>query len=120
MFLANVVNSGEKIGIGEAAITALLGYVVVFFGLILLMIVVIILGKIMVAATAKKTAAAPAAPAPAAAPAAPAAKPAPGTAGEIKLYDTPDKEAAMIMAIVANKMGKPLNELRFKSIKEVK
>ena len=45
---------------------------------------------------------------------------APGTAGEVKLYDVPDKEAAMIMAIVANKMQKPLNELRFKSIKEVK
>ena len=121
MFLANVVASGEKVGIGEAAITALLGYAVVFLGLVLLMIVVIILGKIMVSVNGKK-AAAPAAPVPAAtaAPAAPAAELAPGTAGEIKLYDTPDKEAAMIMAIVANKMGKPLNELRFKSIKEVK
>ena len=36
------------------------------------------------------------------------------------LYDTPDRDAAMIMAIVADQMGKPLNELRFKSIKEVK
>ena len=45
---------------------------------------------------------------------------APGTAGELKLYDTDPRDAAMIMAIVANKMGKPLNELRFKSIKEVK
>ena len=27
---------------------------------------------------------------------------------------------AMLMAIVANQMGKPLNELRFISIKEVK
>ena len=30
------------------------------------------------------------------------------------------RDAAMIMAIVANKLQKPLNELRFKSIKEVK
>ena len=45
---------------------------------------------------------------------------APGTAGQLKLYDTPPKTAAMIMAIVANQMGKPLNELRFISIKEVK
>ena len=120
MFLATVAASGEKIGIGEAAITALLGYVVVFVGLALLMFVVIIMGKIMVASKAKKTAAAPA---PAAAPAAapvPEGKPAPGSAGQLKLYDTPDRDAAMIMAIVANKMGKPLNELRFKSIKEVK
>ena len=46
--------------------------------------------------------------------------PAPGSAGKLKLYDTPDKEAAMIMAIVANQMSRPLNELRFISIKEVK
>ncbi|NCE65913.1 hypothetical protein D1159_15330, partial [Pseudoflavonifractor sp. 524-17] len=55
-----------------------------------------------------------------AAPAAPSAPPAPGSAGQIRLYDVPDKEAAMLMAIVADKMGKPLNELRFKSMKEVK
>ena len=45
---------------------------------------------------------------------------APGSAGQLKLYDVPPKTAAMIMAIVANQMGKPLNELRFISIKEVK
>ena len=45
---------------------------------------------------------------------------APGTAGQLKLHDVPPKTAAMIMAIVANQMGKPLNELRFISIKEVK
>ena len=53
--------------------------------------------------------------------AAPAAAPvAPGTAGQLKLHDVEPKTAAMIMAIVADKMGKPLNELRFISIKEVK
>ena len=56
--------------------------------------------------------------APVAAPAAPAE--APGTAGQLKLHDVSPKTAAMIMAIVADKMGKPLNELRFISIKEVK
>ena len=45
---------------------------------------------------------------------------APGSAGQLKLYDTPPKTAAMLMAIVADKLGKPLNELRFISIKEVK
>ncbi len=44
---------------------------------------------------------------------------APGTAGKLKLYDTPPKTAAMLMAIIAEKTGKPLNELRFISIKEV-
>ena len=44
---------------------------------------------------------------------------APGSAGEVKLYNVEPKTAAMLMAIVADKMGKPLNELRFISIKEV-
>ena len=106
----------DNIGIGEAGIVALLGYAVVFFGIILLMIVVIILGKIF---TAKAKIAAPAA-APAPVVPAPAPKTAPGTAGQLMLHDVEPKTAAMIMAIVADKMGKPLNELRFISIKEVK
>ena len=106
------------ISIGEAGVYALLGYGMVFFGLILLMIVVMIMGKVF---TAKK-AAPVAAPAAAVAPAAPApeAPVAPGTAGQLKTYDVEPKTCAMLMAIVADKMGKPLNELRFISIKEVK
>ena len=46
-------------------------------------------------------------------------KPAPGTAGELKLYNVEERDAAMVMAIVADKLGKPLNELRFISIREV-
>ena len=116
------------IGIGDAAVVALLGYAVVFFGLILLMGVITIMGKVFIArdkkaaakAAAAKSAiaAAPVAVPAAAAPVAP--QPAPGSAGQLKLYDVEPKTAAMIMAIVANKMGKPLNELRFISIKEVK
>ena len=44
---------------------------------------------------------------------------APGSAGQLKLHDVEPKTAAMVMAIVADQMGKPLNELRFISIKEV-
>ena len=44
---------------------------------------------------------------------------APGSAGGVKLHDVDPKTAAMLMAIVADKTGKPLNELRFISIKEV-
>lgn len=115
MFLA------ERISVGEAAVDALLGYAVVFFGICLLMAVVMLMGKYFVAqdnkAKAAKSAAAPAAAAPAAAPAKPLA---PGSAGELKMYDVEPKTAAMIMAIVADKLQKPLNELRFISIKEVK
>ena len=111
-----------NISIANAGIVALLGYGVVFFGLILLMCVITILGKSFQAMEAKQKAAA----APAAAPAAPAAaapvsaEPAPGSAGKLKLHDVEPKTAAMLMAIVADKMGKPINELRFISIKEVK
>ncbi len=43
---------------------------------------------------------------------------APGAAGQLKIHNVEPKVAAMLMAIVADKMGKPLNELRFISIKE--
>ena len=113
----------DNIGILGAGVIALLGYGVVFFGLILLMIVVMIMGKIFMAKEAKANAAAAAAAPAAAAPvevAAADAPTAPGSAGQLKLHDVEPKTAAMIMAIVADKMGKPLNELRFISIKEVK
>ena len=45
---------------------------------------------------------------------------APGSAGQLKLHDVEPKTAAMLMAIVADKLQKPLNELRFVSINEVK
>jgi len=107
------------IGFVDAAVVALLGYAVVFFGLVLLMIVVIGMGKIFIAKEKKVAAHSDAAKAAiAAVPEAPPA--APGTAGKLKLYDVEPKTAAMLMAIVADKMGKPLNELRFISIKEVK
>ncbi|MBP3484381.1 MAG: OadG family protein [Oscillospiraceae bacterium] len=111
------MNDLINISLGDAGVTALLGYMVVFLGLVLLMCVVMIMGRIMVGkANQAKTAA------PAAAPAAPAptAEPAPGSAGELKLYDTDPRDAAMVMAIVADTLGKPINELRFISIKEVK
>ncbi len=113
-------NLPDLLPIGDAAKLALLGYASVFFGIILLMLVVAVLGKIFVAAENKKKAAAPA---PVATDAAPAEAPkavAPGTAGQLKLHDVEPKTAAMLMAIVADKMGKPINELRFISIKEVK
>lgn len=111
------MNDLINISVGDAAMTALLGYAVVFIGIIMLMILVMFVGDLMFKNAKRKAAKAPAAAAPAA-PAAPAA--APGTAGELKLYDTDPRDAAMVMAIVADKLGKPLNELRFKSIREVK
>ena len=121
MMLASTL---DNIGILDAAIVAVLGYAVVFFGLILLMGVIIIMGKAFMAQEKKAAAKAAAAkeilatvPVTTAAAESPAA---PGTAGQLKLHDVEPRTAAMIMAIVADKMGKPLNELRFISIKEVK
>ena len=42
-----------------------------------------------------------------------------GTCGELVLVKTQERDAAMIMAIVADSTGTPLNELRFKSIKRI-
>ena len=101
------------ISVGGALGTAALGYGVVFLGLVLLMFVLQIMGRIMHRE-------APAAPEPEKAAPAPEAPKAPGSAGELKLYDTDPRDAAMIMAIVADSLGKPLNELRFISIREVR
>lgn len=106
----------NEASVGAFAVTAVLGYLVVFIGLFLLMIAIIVMGRIMKSRSAVRPAVQTAAPAPAPAPAAP---PAPGTAGELKLYNTDDRTAAMLMAIVADELETPLNELRFKSIKEV-
>ena len=112
------LNGAQKlteIGIGDAGLAALMGYAMVFFGLILLMGVVVVIGKVFMAAEKRKEV-------PAETPAVQEipVQYAPGSAGKVMTFDVPDKTAAMLMAIVADKMGKPLNELRFISIKEVK
>lgn len=111
---------------GDGVLYAILGMLVVFFALVLIMLIIKVLVKATDKSAAKKAqteAAAATAPAEEA-PAEPAPVkkegPAPGTAGDIKLYNTDPKDAAMIMAIVADALGKPLNELRFKSIREIK
>lgn len=114
MFLVN--QAMIDVPVGTAALIVVLGMAVVFFGLILLMYVTKITGKIMQSREKKADVHTEA---PAAVPA-PAKAAAPGSAGEIKLHDVPDKTAAMLMAIVADKLGKPLNELRFISIREIK
>ena len=111
----------ENLSILDAGIVAVLGYAVVFFGIVLLMGVVMAMGRIFVAldrrAAAKTAAQLAAIPAPTVEQ---LPQPtAPGAAGSVKLHGVEPKTAAMLMAIVADKLGKPLNELRFISIKEV-
>jgi len=81
------------------------------------------------AAPAAPVAQAPAAPvAPVAAAPAPAAPAVPAgmvvleentSVGELKLKNCDDKSAAMIMAIIADELKTPLNQLRFKSISRI-
>lgn len=122
----NTSDPSFKIGIGEALIYAAIGFGIVFAVLLILNIFIRILSAVVRAV--EKTGSKQPAAAPAAAVAAPTdgkpaipagMKPADGSLGDVKLYDVDDATAAMIMAIVADKLDAPLNELRFKSIKEV-
>lgn len=112
----------SKLPMDQRILTAVLGYAVVFAGLLVLMAIVCVMGMFFKKKKHRAIAARPSAAKPATAAPIPEPEPAkaPGSAGEVKRFDVPDKEAAMIMAIVADQMGKPLNELRFQSIKEVK
>lgn len=106
-----------QMSMGDYLFYSVLGIAIVFCVLALLILFIKLLTFIL-APKPKKDAK------PAGAPAAAATKAdaplAPGTAGDLKLYDTDPRDAAMVMAIVADELGKPLNELRFISIKEVK
>ena len=121
-----------ELGIGKALEYSALGIAIVFALIIVLMIVVKIMSVIITGATAarnKAVANASAADGAAAQDANGAVQTgaaaqgekalAPGSAGDVKLYNVSDRDAAMIMAIVADKMQVPLNELRFLSIREV-
>lgn len=113
----------ENITLAESLLVAVLGIAVVFSVLVLLMGIIkvqsIIVEKIEnrgKTEAVKPDNTLPAAPAPAATP----AKLAKGSCGGVMLHDVPDATAAMIMAIVADELKTPLNELRFISIQEVK
>ena len=96
----------------DTLLISLIGFVTVFVVLIILMFIISAISKVV-----GEKMSAPA-PAPEAAPA-PKAEVKDEYTG-VKLIGVSDKEAALIMAIVANKLDKPLDNLRFISIKEVK
>ena len=114
-----------NVTLGQGLLVAVLGILVVFAVLVVLM-GIIKLQTIAVEAlenrgkkstgAAKPDNSAPAAPPLAATP----AKLAKGSCGGVMLHDVPDATAAMVMAIVADELNTPLNELRFISIQEVK
>ena len=88
---------------------------IITLALVALLALVVVIVVIRKAISLNKAPAAPQAPEPIAY----QPKEAPGSAGQLKLHNVEPKTAAMLMAIVADKLQKPINELRFISIKEV-
>ena len=101
--------------LSEGFLYALIGFVLVLVVLVVLMGFIYLLSFIVRTFDAKKKKAADA----------PSAsveeKPAlaPGSSGSVMLNNVDDRTAAMVMAIVADELKTPLNELKFLSIKEV-
>lgn len=109
--------------VSESLVTAVLGIAVVMAVLALLAGIITVMSKVVSRMAKEEQAPAPAA-APVQAPAAPAkpqGKPIPETQsrGQCDLTTVDDKTAAMLMAIVADQMGEPLNTLRFISIRPI-
>lgn len=118
--LNNMLTSIGTLTFGQSLVLSGIGMLVVLMELAILAVMIIILSKVLGAVLGdKKPAPAPAAAAPAPAPAAPAAvpaAPAPRPAGLV-LENVDEPSAAMVMAIVSDKTGIPLNHLDFHSIK---
>ena len=114
-----------KMPLFEALMTSLVGIVTVICILAIIAILIILVSKVIRgvenAAAKKKANAAPVAVTPAASTAKPTGViPVAGVSqGTIDLVNVDEKTAAIIMAIVSDKSGIPLNRLSFKSIKLV-
>lgn len=107
-----------KMPLGEAALTSVIGIATVLVILAIIAVLIICVSKVIRGFESKlggkksdEIAVAPAAPVETAAPAKET------MTGELKLIGTDEKTAAIIMAIVSNESGIPLNRLSFKSIK---
>lgn len=112
--------------LSESILLSIVGFGVVFLALGLLAVFITIMAKIVSNINAKnapqKSEEKAAAPAPAVPAKDPNKVPLPETTsqGQCDLHNVSDRDAALIMAIVADKLDAPLNTLVFKSIKEVK
>lgn len=136
MLLSAILEKTDPLNVGDAAILAIIGIAIVFVVLAMLMFIVWLEGKIFESSdnlkekhpemyekvqnakqkmmfwkkkADKNSEESEAQDAPLAQ----------GTCGELKLINVEERDAAMIMAIVADETQTPLNELRFKSIKRV-
>ncbi|MDR0857624.1 MAG: OadG family protein [Oscillospiraceae bacterium] len=101
----------------EAIMLSVLGMGIVFGVLLMIIVVIKLISLLSGAINGKEPAAVPAA-APVVSRISEGMIPAAGSSGDIALYDTSDEDAALVMAIVADELKAPLNELRFISIRE--
>ena len=110
-----------KMPLSDALATSLIGITTVIIILAIIAVLIILVSKVIRAVEGAATKKAPATPAAAPAASAPAGVPMPAgmNQGELELINTDEKTAAIIMAIVSDKSGIPLNRLSFKSIKLV-
>lgn len=116
----------KGMSLGDTMGLSLLGFSIVFVVLVILMVAIRVM-RIVLERASDTSASAPAPAAVVAAPSTPAAPakdpnkvPAKGSFGDVRLHSVDDKSAALIMAIVADELKAPLNELRFLSIREKK
>lgn len=103
-----------NIHFGESLWLSLIGIAIVFAVLCVLSLFIWILSTVVRAVEKPTPAPLPVEPPPE------TLVPAPDSAGDVKLYDVDDETAAMLMAIVADELKLPLNELQFRSIREIK
>ena len=106
-----------NIGVGEALLISLCGFVTVFLLLLFLIVVIKIISTVVMAIEGKgKTAPAPAAEAPAPAPVKEEEKPSKPWDGKLQLIDGDGETAACSMAIISDETDIPLDELQFRRI----
>ena len=106
-----------NIGVGEALLISLCGFVTVFLLLLFLIVVIKIISTVVMAIEGKgKTAPTPAAEAPAPAPVKEEEKPSKPWDGKLQLIDVDEETAACIMAIISDETDIPLDELQFRRI----
>ena len=110
-----------KMPLTDALATSLIGIVTVICILAIIAVLIILVSKVIRAVEGAASKKAPEAPAAVATASTPAGVPMPAgmNQGELELVNTDEKTAAIIMAIVSDKSGIPLNRLSFKSIKLV-
>lgn len=119
----------EFLTMPETMLVAVAGILVVIAELALITVIILGISKIMRSIESKLTGGNDEAPAisvtavpaasPAAAPVAPAAPVAYVPAGSIQLIDVDEPTAAVVMALVSNQSGIPLERLAFKSIRGI-